>query len=66
MGGAPAQVNNDDVIEVPVGNHDTVADWLLSLGLQHYLNLMVTNGFDDIHFLVMSIFYFLFICSSFI
>ena len=52
MGGAPVEVKSEDVIEVPIGHHDTVSDWLLSLGLQHYLALMVTNGFDDVDFLV--------------
>jgi len=55
MGGAPAEVKNDDVIEVPpIGNHghDSVADWLLSLGFQHYLGLFIANGFDDVDFLV--------------
>lgn len=48
--------NKEDVIEAPVSTHDhqpdTIADWLLSLGLQHYLGLMVSNGFDDVDFLV--------------
>lgn len=55
MGGAPAEVKNQDVIEVPpIGNHghDSVADWLLSLGFQHYLGLFIANGFDDVDFLV--------------
>lgn len=55
MGGAPGEVKNEDVIEVPpIGNHghDNVADWLLSLGFQHYLGLFIANGFDDIDFLV--------------
>ncbi|XP_046655890.1 ankyrin repeat and SAM domain-containing protein 1A-like [Daphnia pulicaria] len=54
MGGAPAEVKNQDVIEVPpIGNHghDSVADWLLSLGFQHYLGLFIANGFDDVDFL---------------
>ncbi|KAK4014538.1 hypothetical protein OUZ56_027060 [Daphnia magna] len=54
MGGAPGEVKNEDVIEVPpIGNHghDNVADWLLSLGFQHYLGLFIANGFDDIDFL---------------
>lgn len=52
MGGAPVEVKNEDVIEVPIGQHDTVSDWLLSLGLQNYLGLLIANGFDDIDFLV--------------
>ncbi|XP_057381430.1 ankyrin repeat and SAM domain-containing protein 1A-like [Daphnia carinata] len=54
MGGAPVEAKNEDVIEVPpIGNHghDNVADWLLSLGFQHYLGLFIANGFDDIDFL---------------
>lgn len=52
MGATPTQVTNQDVIEVPINGHDTIADWLLSLGLQHYLSLFVSNGFDDVNFLV--------------
>ncbi len=59
MGGAPVEVKNEEnVIEVPpIGHHDTVADWLLSLGLQNYLGLLIANGFDDIDFLVSSVYY---------
>ena len=54
MGGAPAEVRKEDVIELPIGGHHdgTVADWLLSLGLQQYLGMFIANGFDDIDFLV--------------
>lgn len=52
MGGAPTQPNNEDVIDVPIDAHGTVSDWLLSLGLQQYLGLLIANGFDDPDFLV--------------
>jgi hypothetical protein len=43
----------DDVIDVPTGgSQDTVSDWLLSMGLQQYLSVLVGNGFDDVDFLV--------------
>ena len=41
-----------DVIEVPVVSQDNISDWLLSLGLQRYLGLLMANGFDDVDFLV--------------
>jgi hypothetical protein len=68
MGGAPVEVKNEDVIEVPpIGNHghDSVADWLLSLGFQHYLGLFIANGFDDIDFLVslFVLFFFFFVLN---
>ena len=49
---ATTEVLTGDVIDVPTGRHDTVSDWLLSMGLQHYLCLLNSNGFDDIDFLV--------------
>ena len=68
MGGAPVEVKNEDVIEVPpIGNHghDSVADWLLSLGFRHYLGLFIANGFDDIDFLVslFVLFFFFFVLN---
>ena len=39
-----------DVIDVPIGRYDTVADWLLVMGMQQYLNLLISNGFDDINY----------------
>lgn len=55
-GSSDLRRESEDVIEAPVSSHDrqpdTIADWLLSLGLQQYLGLMVSNGFDDIDFLV--------------
>ena len=50
----------NDVIDVPIGPYDTVADWLLAMGMQQYLNLLISNGFDDIDFLVSSYFCLLF------
>jgi hypothetical protein len=51
----------------PIGNHghDSVADWLLSLGFQHYLGLFIANGFDDIDFLVslFVLFFFFFVLN---
>jgi len=51
LGEVTAEVPND-VIDVPIGSYDTVADWLLAMGMQQYLNLLISNGFDDINFLV--------------
>lgn len=57
MNGATPDDRPQDVIELPVGgghpgDASTVADWLLSLGLQQYLGMFIANGFDDLDFLV--------------
>ena len=53
MGGVTADVKKEDVIEIPTGHEsDSVADWLLSLGLQQYSGMLLSNGYDDINFLV--------------
>lgn len=73
MGRAPVESKKEDIIEVPISSsYDTIADWLLSLGMQQYLSLFVTNGFNDIDFLVrdfhrfLFLFTYLFILSYFI